>query len=386
MSKFISEPTFSTSRLLADKKRIGELITDDVTTIHYTSLSEECGLSEAEEQYFLRYPSISSVDGKTKREDTAAVFIPYGVTPKEGWPVVVWAHGTVGVAYHCAPSLNIRSDRDKQYLNTWLSLGYAIVAPDYAGLGSTGLHHYLDACSEAWSVLDGVRSALKVFPLKNDLIMVGQSQGAHAAFSSAGFQSHYAPELNIRATILTGTPYFEKNTSVKDVLLSSTQGLLKNSDPMIPYVFYIYLSAADRDCSIIPSDYFQDKALPYLQQASRQCLSTLSEATLQAGLNAENTLKPGIESLFRTQIITLRYPTLKLLHPVFIGIGDKDINVPTSMQIRFAKAVKAAGTKTSMHLYKGLDHSGTVNPSLRDSLPFIFMTNSKKLIYNMAKS
>jgi hypothetical protein len=72
----------------------------------------------------------------------------------------------VGVANHCAPSLNPRSDRDKQYLNTWLSLGYAVVAPDYAGLGSSGLHHYLNARGEAWSVLDSVRAALKQFPLK----------------------------------------------------------------------------------------------------------------------------------------------------------------------------------------------------------------------------
>ena len=84
------------------------------------------GLSEAAKQYLLHYPSRSGVDGKTAREDTAAEFIPFGATPEGGWPVVVWAHGTVGVANHCAPSLNPRSDRDKQYLNTWLSLGYAV--------------------------------------------------------------------------------------------------------------------------------------------------------------------------------------------------------------------------------------------------------------------
>jgi hypothetical protein len=40
-----------------------------------------------------------------------------------------------------------------------LSLGYAVIAPDYAGLGSSGLHHYLNARGEAWSVLDGMRRA-----------------------------------------------------------------------------------------------------------------------------------------------------------------------------------------------------------------------------------
>ncbi|MDM7250761.1 lipase family protein, partial [Klebsiella grimontii] len=189
------------------------------------------GLSEAAKQYLLHYPSRSGVDGKTAREDTAAVFIPFGATPEGGWPVVVWAHGTVGVANHCAPSLNPRSDRDKQYLNTWLSLGYAVVAPDYAGLGSAGLHHYLNARGEAWSVLDGVRAALKQFPLKNELILVGQSQGAHAAFASAGYQPEYAPELNVRATVLTGTPYFEKGTTAADVLPPAAGKAPTGGDP-----------------------------------------------------------------------------------------------------------------------------------------------------------
>lgn len=111
--------------------------------------------------------------------------------------------------------------------------------------------------------------------------------------------------------------------------------------------------------------------------ASQQCITPLSDATMQAGLNAANTLKPGIESLLSTQVSTLRYPTLKLSHPVFIGMGDKDVNVPTSMQMRFAEAVKAAGTAADVHVYEGLDHSGTVNPSLRDSVPFIFRANAQ---------
>lgn len=99
-------------------------------------LPADHGLQEASAQYLIHYTSVSGVDGKTRRKDTGAVFLPKGPAPRGGWPVVVWAHGTVGVATQCAPSLNPRSSRDQQYLNTWLSLGFAVVAPDYAGLGS----------------------------------------------------------------------------------------------------------------------------------------------------------------------------------------------------------------------------------------------------------
>jgi hypothetical protein len=137
-------------------------------------LSAGNGLSEAAKQYLLRYPPRR---GGKPPQDTACRSL------------FVWRHTGKGMAGRglgpryrgraasLPPSLNPRSDRDKQYLNTWLSLGYA-VAPDYASLGSSGLHHYLNARGEAWSVLDSVRAALKQFPLKNELILVGQSQGA----------------------------------------------------------------------------------------------------------------------------------------------------------------------------------------------------------------
>ena len=335
------------------------------------TLAADHGLSEAAQQYLMHYPSRSGVDGHSPRVDSAAVFIPKGKAPEGGWPVVVWAHGTVGVAGQCAPSLNERTVRDKQYLNTWLSLGYAIVAPDYAGLGSEGVHHYLNARGEAWSILDGVRAALRQFPLKNELTLVGQSQGAHAAFSSAGFQPQYAPELNIRATVLTGTPYFAIGTTAADILPPAKGDNQNAGDPKIPYIFYIYLAAADADPSLKPEDYFQDGALPLLEQAKNLCITPLTQKTMQAGLNAGNTLKPAIETLLSNGINTMLYPTMRIQHPVFIGIGSADINVPTAMQMRFAEAVKAAGTQAEVHVYEGLDHSGTVNPSLRDSVPFL---------------
>jgi len=95
---------------------------------------------------------------------------------------------------------------------------------------------------------------------------------------------------------------------------------------------------------------------------------------MKAGLNAGNSLKPGIDSLLSASVGTMLYPTLKIDHPVFIGMGSVDVNVPTAMQKRFADAVISAGTQADVHIYEGLDHSGTVNPSLRDSVPFLIKT------------
>lgn len=204
------------------------------------------GLSESSQQYSIQYSSVSGVDGRSYREDTAAIFIPSGPSPEGGWPVIVWAHGTVGIARNCAPSLNIRNDRDRQYLNTWLSLGFAIVAPDYPGLGSDGLHRYFHSREVAWSILDGIRAALKAFPLKNEIILVGQYQGAHAAFSAAGHQQLYAKELNIQATILTGVPYFTKETITTSGIFLPIGKDANDDSKTLPYLFYLYFNFMDK--------------------------------------------------------------------------------------------------------------------------------------------
>lgn len=332
-------------------------------------LASSLGLSEAALQYQIHYTSVSGVDGQTKREDTAAVFIPKSAAPKEGWPVVIWAHGTIGVASQCAPSLNPRTPRDVQYLNTWLSLGFAVVAPDYPGLGSSGLHHYLNARAEAWSVLDGARAALSQFPLNNKMIIVGQSQGAHAAFSAAGYQPEYAPELNIVATVLTGTPYFKPGMSAAQVFNSTHK--IEGGDPKLPYAMYIYLSAADQDKTLKPEDYFQPLATQNIQYARQLCIGDLTALVMEKGLNASNSLLPNIETLLESELEKMAYPTLKINHPVFIGIGLNDVNVPTVMQQIFAKTVSNSGTQTLIRTYPQMSHSETVNVSLRDSVPFV---------------
>ncbi|VVD74458.1 alpha/beta hydrolase [Pandoraea anhela] len=339
-------------------------------------LKADYGLAEAGAQFSIRYSSIDGVDGIEAREDTGAVFLPKGPTPQGGWPVVVWAHGTVGIASACAPSLNVRSPRDIQYLDTWLSLGFAVVAPDYAGLGSRGLHHYLNSRAEAYSVLDSLLAARSVFPLQNRVVLIGQSQGAHAAFAAAGYQPQYAPDVKIIATILTGTPYFNAQTSAGK--LFSSQPDPGAPDPKIPYAMYMFLSAADRDPSLNPAKYFSPQALPVLREAHTLCIDTLTDRSTAAGLNAGNSMQPDIQKLLDSQTPSLRYPTLRIQHPVFIGMGSEDNDVPLIMQQAFARDVTKAGTKTLVRVYQGLDHDATVNPSLRDTVPFLLQLMSTK--------
>ena len=63
----------------------------------------------------------------TEVQATALVFTPKGVVPTGGWPIVVWAHGTTGVADECAPSQQ-GLQGNQYFIQKLLAAGYAVVA------------------------------------------------------------------------------------------------------------------------------------------------------------------------------------------------------------------------------------------------------------------
>ncbi|MDP8988286.1 MAG: lipase, partial [Actinomycetota bacterium] len=79
------------------------------------------------------------------------VYAPGGPPPDEGRPVLSWAHGTVGLADHCAPS---RAGVFVPDLAELVHAGYVVAATDYEGLGTPGPHPYLVGASAGRSVLD----------------------------------------------------------------------------------------------------------------------------------------------------------------------------------------------------------------------------------------
>ena len=60
--------------------------------------------SNAAESVVMTY-KMQGIKGQ-ETQATALVFTPKTVPPAEGWPIVAWAHGAVGVADNCAPSRN----------------------------------------------------------------------------------------------------------------------------------------------------------------------------------------------------------------------------------------------------------------------------------------
>lgn len=126
------------------------------------------------------YTSADGSAGRSQVTVSAVLLLPRGAPPKGAWPLIAWAHGSVGLADVCAPSLQGRSLRDIVYLNRWLAEGYAIVATDYQSLGTPGHHPYMNARAAAYSVLDSVRVVQRAgLPIGNRVAVVGPGANRH---------------------------------------------------------------------------------------------------------------------------------------------------------------------------------------------------------------
>jgi len=337
-------------------------------------LPAELGLSGAAQQTRILYTSTSGFDSKTPIVVSGALFIPKGQAPAGGWPLLVWGHGTVGLADICAPSWAGRSYRDVRYLNRWLAEGFAIVASDYEGLGVPGPHPLINVPSLAYTLLDSARAVIKPGSgLANKVLLVGQSQGGIGAFAAAVHQASYAPELGVKGTVATGVIY--RDPKATPVPLQRDPHKVDDS---LAYGFYGFVVDEQHEPGLRAEEVFTEAALPVVEQARNACLSTLFSDVVGAELTLANsrlaTPGPGYQryqagAAARTARYSV-YPTLKAAHPIFIGTGANDVTPAATSQLALMRDACAAGTVIEGHLFAGLGHSATVNASLKHSIPF----------------
>ena len=130
---------------------------------------------------------------------TGLVIAPEGRAGGAPRRVIAWTHGLVGISDRCAPSLGNGNFTVIPGLQDAIRRGYAVVAPDYPGLGSDGVHPALVGQSEGRSTLDAVRAARGI-PQANAgarFAVWGESQGGHAALWTGQIWRSYAPDLQL---------------------------------------------------------------------------------------------------------------------------------------------------------------------------------------------
>lgn len=149
---------------------------------------------------------------------SGVVLIPAGTAPREGWPVIAWAHGTSGVARQCSPSLMKDREYGEEGLMPMVRAGFAVVATDYAGLGTPGPHAYDNKIPQANDVVYSIPAAhAAVSSLGSRWVVIGHSQGGVAVWGVAELEAKlndptYAGGISIAGDM--GYEIFEAHDAV----------------------------------------------------------------------------------------------------------------------------------------------------------------------------
>ncbi len=142
-------------------------------------------------------------------------------------------------------------------------------------------------------------------------------------------------------------------------------------EPTRAYGFYHALAAEQVDPNFRADQVYSDLALPLLEQARIACLFPVEVDVVVLGLTRNTLGRPGGDGLVNRSLGAdwQKIPTVALKHPLFIGAGVDD-NL-AAVDVALAEDVCAAGGTVEVRLYRGRDHSGAVNESLRHSIPFV---------------
>ena len=261
--------------------------------------------------------------------------------PKEppqagGYPLITWAHGTVGVAHECAPS----RDHDRAgahpmnryphtLLNHFLDQGWAVAMTDYEGLGVTDrTHPYMLGASEARGVLDIVHTARRLFPgqIAERYAIVGHSQGGQAAL----FAAHHAPE---RTDNLVGVAAIAPANHTFEVVQAGA--LWPGFSEGYAFTPMFLCGAMGGDPTIEPEQVLSINAIKYWPQVAERCRAGLSESDSWGGkVTGNNQFRLGYLSSpnsdqenFNAQLREMN-PALRIGVPIRIAQSADDDRVP----------------------------------------------------------
>lgn len=275
-------------------------------------------------------------------------------------PVLAWAHGTTGYAQQCAPSLLPEpfTAGAMPVLEEVLERGWAVVATDYAGLGTDGPQPYLIGAGEAHSVLDAVRAARQLPQqpqtptLSEQTVLWGHSQGGHAALWTGLLQGGYAPDVPLLG-VAAMAPAADA-IAITERLPQITGGSV--------FAAFVAQAYSQTYPDIELNDYVQPTGRTLVREMATRCLS--EPGVLVSVLTALSVSRE--QSIFATdpttgpmgQRLRENVPMGAFPMPLVIAQGEADSLIGLEQQDEYVQRLCQEGAELDYRTYPGLDHMG----------------------------
>jgi len=278
---------------------------------------------------------------------SGVVLYPDGTAPAGGWPLIAWAHDLNGVARQCAPSLS-RNLEHGPFLSMYVNLGYAVVATDYTGLGTTFRNAFSDMQSNAADIVYSVAAARTAVPqLGSHWLAVGATDGGLAVMGVAEMQYDLKDPNYLGGILITGLSDLEDRYQSPDLaaLLFLAYGI-KTLYPQFD-----------------PKDILQDKAQALLPAAEHAC------AGAEINLAVSDVTKPNWRSnRFVQEYFGRNRAGQKPAYGPLLAISDADANGRAAQVIgRMCKQ----GDVVQFEKFAASDSSSVIGESVTDQIAWI---------------
>jgi hypothetical protein len=287
------------------------------------------------------------------------VLVPKGGPPRGGWPVVAWAHGTTGMTSACAPSLVADLAHDPSAVGEVAALlahGWAVVATDYLGLGTAGIHPYLMGSVNGAAVVDSVVAAHELsVHLTREWAVVGHSEGGQSAL--------FAAQQAGRAT-RRGLPYLGVVALAPASTLEALLALAESShDPVDEaYAAFALAGMAQVDPTFNPKTVLAPAAA---LDVTDGCVDQVTERFRRLRLTQFATTDIDLRNDASRRIGDLADPDrVAAPGPILVEQGTADTDVPLGATIGMVQRLCALGDDVTFHQVKGVDH-GQLLPASR---------------------
>jgi hypothetical protein len=255
--------------------------------------------------------------------------------------------------------------------------GYAVVASDYAGLGTPGVPAYLNGLSEAHNVVDMVKAGrafasqhlLADQQFSNRWVVVGQSQGGGAAIYTARWATQFGGrDLDYLGAVGTGVP-------------ANVEVLLSTLGPGVPpaptgghletYVALIVAALRADEPQLRIDSALTPYGAKYANLALTECAIPMTRdlANVTIGDFFSKPLR-SLPNWTPTIDAYMKMPTTGFDKPFFMGHGVLDTDVPYAATAPYVAQLIANNQPVTFKTYVA-DHSGTLIASQKDAIPFL---------------
>lgn len=281
-------------------------------------------------------------------------------------PILAVAHGTTGLGDQCAPSRLVERGEavEAASLPPSVTSRLVVVATDYEGLGTPGVHPYAVGLSEGRSVLDSIRAAQRMPGIGtapgSKSVAWGHSQGGGAVLFAAELAATYAPDAGLTG-VAAGAPASE---------LKLLGAALRTS----PFFGYVFMAGAEFRAAYPELDLsrvFTPVGMDAVDRAASLCADEIVRAYAGKDPDAYLAADPGSVEPLASLLEENSPGARRAAVPVFLYHGEVDEEIPVVASKLVLDRYCRNGSTVWRRTWPGANHADVIGLARTDIERFL---------------